>query len=191
MEPEPIARLLAELREGDRRALDALVPLLYEELRRIAHRQRDRRPQGETLQTTVLVHEAYVRLAERSRLQFADADHFLAASATIMRHILVDHARTRLAHKRGGGAMHVPLSEAEGVLDRQAEHLLALDAALARLAHWSPRLAEVVEMRFFAGLSVEETARLVGRDARTIRRDWQKARLVLADLLGEDTAAAS
>lgn len=184
MNSEEISRLLSELREGDRTALDTLIPLLYDELRRIAHRQRRERSSGETLQTTVLVHEAYVRLAERSRLTFADADHFLAASATIMRHILVDHARMRLAQKRGSGATPVPLTEVADSLVHQAEGLIALDDALRRLSGLSPRLAEVVEMRFFAGFTVEETARLLERDARTIKRDWQKARLLLAGLLG-------
>ncbi len=191
MSTETIATLLADLRRGDRRALDALVPLLYDELRRIAHRQRDHRASAETMQTTVLVHEAYLRLAERSRLQFADEDHFLAASATIMRHILVDHARRRLAQKRGGGVAPLPIADdldgGDEALMSEAEGLLELDGALLRLAELSPRLAEVVEMRFFAGFSVEETARLIGRDARTIKRDWQKARLLLAGMLGRDS----
>ena len=184
MNSEEIARLLSDLREGDRGALDTLIPLLYGELRRIAHRQRSDRPSGETLQTTVLVHEAYVRLTERSRLKFVDADHFLSASATIMRHILVDHARMRLAQKRGGGVEAMPLTEVSDVLVEQAEGLIALDDALRRLAALSPRLAEVVEMRFFAGFTVDEVARLLKRDARTIKRDWQKARLLLAGFLG-------
>lgn len=185
MKSDKIAELLSDLRDGDRRALDSLIPLLYDELRGIARRQRDRRPQGETLRTTVLVHEAYLRLAEKSRLRFADADHFLSASATIMRHILVDHARMRLAQKRGDGKTPLPLTDVSDALVQQAEGLVALDDALSRLAELSPRLAEVVEMRFFAGFTVEETARLLGRDARTIKRDWQKARLLLAGLLGD------
>jgi len=191
MEPDKISRLLSDLRNGDRGALDTLVPLLYEELRGIAHRQRDRRAHGETLQTTVLVHEAYLRLSEKSRLQFVDADHFLAASATIMRHILVDHARMRLAQKRGGGDRTLPLSEASDALVQQAEGLLALDDALERLATVSPRLSEVVEMRFFAGFTMEEIGRLLGRDTRTIKRDWQKARMLLAGLLGDEPMEAS
>lgn len=191
MNSDEITRLLSELRDGDRTALDTLIPLLYSELRRIAHRQRRERPSGETLQTTVLVHEAYVRLAERSRLKFADADHFLAASATIMRHILVDHARMRLAQKRGGGVEPLPLTDVSDELVHQAEGLIALDDALRRLGELSPRLAEVVEMRFFAGFTVDEAAWLLNRDARTIKRDWQKARLMLAGFLGAEPAGGS
>jgi RNA polymerase sigma factor (TIGR02999 family) len=188
MPADDVAQLLSSMRAGDRRALDALVPLLYDELRHIARRQRGG-GSGETLRTTALVHEAYLRLAERSRLRFASEDHFLAASATVMRHILVDRARMRLAEKRGGGATPVTLSGVADPIVEQAEGLLALDEALDRLAAMSPRLAEVVELRFFAGFGVDETARLLARDARTIKRDWQKARLLLAGLLAPEGAA--
>lgn len=187
MPSNDVAQLISSMRAGDRRALDALVPLLYDELRRVARRQRGERA-GETLRTTVLVHEAYLRLAERSGLRFADQDHFLAASATVMRHILVDRARMRLAQKRGGGATPETLSGVSDPIAEQAEGLLALNESLERLMAISPRLAEVVELRFFAGFGVEEIARLLGRDARTIKRDWQKARLLLAGMLGPEVA---
>lgn len=187
MSANDVTPLISRMRAGDRQALDALVPLLYDELRRVARRQRGERS-GETLRTTVLVHEAYLRLAERSALRFADQDHFLAASATVMRHILVDRARMRLAKKRGAGASPETLTGVADPLTEQAEGVLALNDSLERLALLSPRLAEVVELRFFAGFGVDEIARLVGRDARTVKRDWQKARLLLAGMLGPEAA---
>lgn len=182
MPADDVAQLISSMRAGDRRALDALVPVLYDELRRVARRQRGA-GSGETLRTTVLVHEAYLRLSERSGLRFADQDHFLAASATVMRHILVDRARMRLAQKRGGGAAHETLANVPDPLTEQAESVLALNESLDRLAALSPRLAQVVELRFFAGFGVDEIARMLGRDARTIKRDWQKARLLLSGML--------
>ena len=186
---DEITARLIELREGRREALDQLLPLVYAELRAIARGRRGAAGRPETLGTTALVHEAYLRLAAQTRLTVNDRRHFFAVAATAMRQILVDHARRRRALKRGGGAAAVPLDEgAVGTPDRVAE-ILSLDEGLRRLAELDARLARVVELRFFGGLSVEETAEVVGVDARTVKRDWRKARALLYTMLeGEETA---
>lgn len=187
-----ISALLDSIRAGDRAALDELVPILYDELRHIAHVQLGRRSGGETLQTTALVHEAYLRLVQRHALKFENSDHFFAATATVMRHIVVDHARRRLAARRGGGQSVVSLDALGEVGEpelREAGELLALNGAIEHLQRLSPRLAAVVELRFFAGFSVEETARIQGCDARTVKRDWQKARLLLQRFLADEEPA--
>jgi RNA polymerase sigma factor (TIGR02999 family) len=151
-----------------------LLPLLYEELKRSARRSRSRLDAGATLQTTALVHEAFLRLGPGRA--FVDKDHFLRASALAMRHALINHSQARLAEKRGGGALHVTLSQASEFSVTTDEGLIALDEALQRLGVQSPRLAEVIECRFFGGLSEEETARVLGSSLRTVQRDWLKAR---------------
>jgi RNA polymerase sigma factor (TIGR02999 family) len=157
-----------------RRLAAELLPSLYEELKRSARRSRSRLDAGATMQTTALVHEAFLRLGpERS---FVDQTHFLRASALAMRHALINHSQARLAQKRGRGALHVTLSHANEFSVETDEGLLALDEALQRLAGESPRLAEVIECRFFGGLSEEETARVLDSSLRTVQRDWLKAR---------------
>ena len=173
------AIVLAELRSGSPQSLGRLVPLLYEELRAIAHRQIARRPPGGTLDTTGLVHEAYLKVVDNSRLRVNDSAHFLAIASLAMRHVLVDRARARGAVKRGAACGVVTLDEELIVDDDQPEALLQLDEALTRLAELEPRLARVVECRFFGGLTEEEIATALGVTVRTVQRDWAKARMLL------------
>src|SRR5262249_37551353 len=152
-----------------------LVPCLYEELKRTARRARSRsRGAGMTLQTTALIHEAYLRLGPQRR--FNDQDHFLRASALAMRHTLIAYAQARFADKRGGGALHLTLSHAAEFSIDTDEGLIALDEALQRLGAESPRLAEIVECRFFGGLTEDETARVLNSSTRTVQREWVRAR---------------
>jgi RNA polymerase sigma factor (TIGR02999 family) len=157
-----------------RRIAMELLPLFYDQLKRIAQRARSRIGGGNTMQTTALVHEAYLRLGE-SRL-FADEAHFLRAAALAMRHALINHAEARLAEKRGGGALHLTLSHAADFAVDTDEGMLALNEAMGRLMVDMPRLAEVVECRFFGGYSEEDTAKALGLSLRTVQRDWLKAR---------------
>lgn len=160
-------------------------PLVYSELRRLAHRQLRHERTGHTLTTTALVHEAYLRLASRPEPEFRNRIHFLATAARAMRRILVDYARERHAQKRGGGAERIGLDDAGLVADDRAEEFLALDESLERLSRVNERLSQVVEYRFFGGLSEEEIAEAMGITARTVRRDWLKARgWLLRDLEG-------
>ncbi len=178
-----ITALLQAWSAGSKEAADDLFPLVYEELRELARRQsRPRRP-GETLNTTAVVHEAYLKLVDASRVTLRDRQHFLALAARAMRQILVDHARRRGAAKRGGGTVRVALEEA-GAIDARAVELLALDQALTKLDELEPRLGKVVELRFFGGLSVGETAETLGVGLRTVARDWEKARLFLYREMG-------
>jgi len=184
--PADVTRLLVAWRGGDADALDRLLPLVYAELRRVAHRyMRDERP-NHPLQTTALVHEAYLRLIDVTRVDWQSRTHFFAVSAQMMRRILVEAARRRQADKRGGDASHVALDEAFVPAPDRAGDLLALDEALERLATLAPRKARVVELRYFAGLSVEETAGVLEVSAETVMRDWRMAKLWLQ----RDLAAA-
>ncbi len=179
-----VTRLLAALREGDQEALNALFPLVYGELRALAHRQLGRGGRG-TLNTTAVVHEAYMRLAGPG---FAPEDrgHFFNVAARAMRQILIDHARRHLAGKRGGGAPHTLLEDCDVAVDARAAELIDLDSAMDRLGRLDERLKRVVELRFFAGLTVDETSDVLGIAVRTVKRDWQKARAYLyAELHGD------
>jgi RNA polymerase sigma factor (TIGR02999 family) len=160
-----------------------LLPLLYDDVRRLATRERRRVRAGATLQATALVHEAYLKLLHVAR--FNDRQHFLRAAALAMRHILINHARERLAAKRGGGASHVELDESVDVATAEDNALVEINAALLRLAALSPRLAQIVECRFFAGYTDDETAEALGLTDRTVRRDWVKARAWLRRELSE------
>jgi RNA polymerase sigma factor (TIGR02999 family) len=171
--------VLTELRTGRREALDRLMPLVYEELRAIAHRHLAARGGGGTLQTTALVHEAYLKLVDQSRAAWQDRVGFLALAALAMRHVLVDRARARAALKRGGGLRRIELDSAEIGVDDQPEALLQLDEALVRMGVMEPRLVRVVECRFFGGLTEDEIAAVLGVTVRTVQRDWAKARLLL------------
>jgi RNA polymerase sigma factor (TIGR02999 family) len=151
-----------------------LLPAFYDQLKHIAQRARSRVRAGATMQTTALVHEAYLRLG--ASREFADETHFLRAAALAMRHALINHAQARLADKRGGGSLHTTLSHAADLSIDTDEGMLALHSALERLAIDSPRLADVVECRFFGGYGEEETARALGMSLRTVQRDWLKAR---------------
>lgn len=168
--------LLLELRGGDSSVANALFPLLYDELRAIAHRQLGRERPSHTLSTTALVHEAYERLVDQTRTEWEDRAHFCAVAARAMRHILVDYARRRHALKRGGKHEPLPLDEGRIAVEEQAEMLLALDEALDRLATFGERPSRVVELRFFGGMTEEETAEALGVSVRTVRRDWAKAK---------------
>lgn len=179
-----ITRLLEAHRGGDREALNALFPLIYEEIRRIAHSRRAS-GSGETLNTTALVHEAYLKLAHSPGGRWQHRGHFFAVASRVMRQVIVDYARRQTARKRGGGAPHVDIAKDEPATMPNAEEVLGVDEALDRLALLSERLAKVVELRFFCGLSVDETAETLGLNPRTVKRDWQKARAFLyRDLQG-------
>jgi RNA polymerase sigma factor (TIGR02999 family) len=180
-----IEHLLRAHAAGDEAALDRVLPLVYEELRRLARRQLQRGPAGRTLETNALVHEAYLKLAARSGLRLNDAGHLLAVTASAMRQILVDRARARLRTKRGGGAQPVTLDEERLPEAPNAERLLDLDRALGRLRQREPRLARAFECRYFAGLSEQETADALGISLRSSQREWLRARTWLrADLEG-------
>ena len=160
----------------------ALIPLVYQDLRRIARRERMRVRAGATLQTTALVHEAYLKLEPLA--SFNDDDHFLRACAVAMRHILVNHARDRVAGKRGGGVTNISIDDLPEISGAPDEVIVKINEVLLELAQFSPRLAQVVECRFFAGYDEDETARALGLTDRTVRRDWVKARAWLRRELG-------
>lgn len=178
---------LDRLREGDREALERLLPLVYDELRGAARRQLRAEGRDHTLTPTALVHETYLRLLQQRSI---DADHradFLGIAARTMRRVLVDHARRRLAAKRGGGGASVPIDDLEIPLSEgEAEEMLALEAALERLAVLDARASRVVEYRFFAGLSVEESAHLLGVSTKTVQRTWLAARAWLRKEVAHD-----
>ena len=177
--PPQITQLLLAWGKGDQAALEELMPLVYDELRKVAARFLRRQRPGHTLQTTALVNEAYLRLIDSSRVQWQNRAHFFAVSATLMRRILVDFAREQRNLKRGGAAERVSLDEALMVAPERGADLLALDEALNRLAALNPRQAQVVELRYFGGLSEEETAEALKVSLRTVQRDWNLARLWL------------
>ena len=178
-----VTALLRAHRGGEPGAFDRLVPLVYEDLRRVARAQLRRLRVGETLDTTGLVHEAYLRLVDPERATWHDRGHFLAVSAVAMRQILIDHARERSRLKRGGGEAPVTFDEALAAVSADAERLLDIDRALDDLARTDARLARIVECRFFGGLSEQETADALGLSLRTAQRDWLKARAWLRERL--------
>ncbi|HKG11755.1 MAG TPA: sigma-70 family RNA polymerase sigma factor [Pyrinomonadaceae bacterium] len=171
-----ITRLLADWAGGDREALGRLAPLVHAELRRIARRQMGGERQGHTLQATALVNEAYLRLAGQEGFEWRDRSHFYAVCAQVMRHVLIDHARAHARDKRGGGAPHVSLDEAAVMSGESASELIALDEALRALEEVDPRKGRVVELRYFAGLSIEETAEVLNISPTTVRREWRRAK---------------
>jgi RNA polymerase sigma factor (TIGR02999 family) len=174
--PQEVTQLLLDWSRGDQAALDKLMPLVYGELRRMANRYMRREHVGHTLQTTALINEAYLRLIEQQRVQWHNRAHFFAISAKLMRRILVDHARSHTRAKRGGGVLKVSLNEAVVPSKERAAELVALDDALMRLATIDPRKSQVVELRFFGGLSVEETAEVLKVTPMTVTRDWKTAK---------------
>jgi RNA polymerase sigma-70 factor, ECF subfamily len=189
-EPAPnVTEILAAFRDGDQDALESLVPLVYAELRKIAARYlRGERP-GHTLQPTALVNEAYVKLVDREDASWENRAHFLGCAATIMRNILVDHARARRASKRGGGRANITLDDSVAISDERAVDFLALDEALEGLAKLNADQARVVELRYFGGLSIDETAETMGLSSATVRRHWTVARLWLRRELQRDAPA--
>lgn len=178
-----ITELLGDLAGGDPAAIDQLFAMVYDQLHREAQRRRAFGRGNDTLSTTALVHETYLKLAAAGNKRWQDRAHFFAVAARAMRQILVDHARRRAAQKRGKGAPITAIDENRLGVDSKAEELLALDSALSRLGSFDPRLAHLVELRFFAGLSVEETAEALHLSERTIKRDWRKARAFLYEIL--------
>jgi RNA polymerase sigma factor (TIGR02999 family) len=182
-----ITLLLARANEGDRRAVEAIFEALYPDLRRIAHARLSRHVRDTMLDTTALVHECYLKFAQAERLSPGDRAHFLAYAATAMRSIIVDFARARAAERRGGDAVHLTLNTqlADGLPQPAdgADEILRVDAALQELAKLDARLARVVEMRYFGGMNDLEIAAALGVTDRTVRRDWEKARLLLAAAL--------
>jgi RNA polymerase sigma factor (TIGR02999 family) len=181
--PTSVTRLLRDWRSGDPAALERLLPLLYDELRRLARAQLAGERRDHTLQPTALVHEAYLRLAGYAGVDWQSRAHFLALAATTMRRILVSHARQRLASKRGGGRLTVTLGEQAAVAAERNTDLMALDEALTELARLDPRQGRVVELRYFAGLTIEETAAVVEVSPATVKNDWKMARAWLFNRL--------
>jgi RNA polymerase sigma factor (TIGR02999 family) len=177
------------LKRGDEDAFNELFSLVYRDLRAIAHRALKRGRPDQTLQTTALVHEAYLRLVDQSRADWQDRGHFFSVAATAMRHILIDYARNRHAKKRGGGARPIELDEPLLRVEARGEELIALDAAITRLSEMSARLGRVVELRFFGGLSVEETAEVLELAPRTVKRDWRIAKAFLYQSMTEGPSA--
>jgi RNA polymerase sigma factor (TIGR02999 family) len=170
--PHEVTQLLQAWSNGDQEALDKLAPLVYEELHRLARRYMSHERPGHTLQTTALVNEAYVRIVDWKNVRWQNRAHFFGVAAQMMRRILVDFARARTYQKRGGQAWRVSLSEAATVSAERGADLIALDDALQSLAKLDPRKSRIVELRFFGGLSVEETAEVLKISTRTVMRDW-------------------
>ena len=188
MSPHEVTQLLADWGKGDKSALEKLFPLVYDELRRIAGRQMSQERAGHTLEATALVNEAYLKLAGQQGFEWHNRAHFFAVCAQVMRHVLIDHARAHARDKRGGGAIKVSLSEAAVMAEEQAEHFIALDAALSTLKHVDPQKEKIVELRYFGGLSIEETAEVLDISPRTVRREWQRAKAWLYRMIAEGTS---
>jgi RNA polymerase sigma factor (TIGR02999 family) len=175
-EAQNITELLVGYGRGDKEALDQLMPIVYDELRRQAARYLRREQAGHTLQTTALIHEAYVRLVDQRNVQWQNRAHFFGIAAQLMRRILVDHARTKKRVKRGGSDVRVSLDDAAIAVKGQDLDIVALDEALDRLAQIDEQQSRVVELRFFSGLTVEETAEVMRISKATVKRDWSMAK---------------
>jgi RNA polymerase sigma factor (TIGR02999 family) len=182
---QEVTRLLGDWSGGDEGALENLFPLVQPELHRLAHHYMSRERAGHTLQTTAILNEAYLRLVETTQPPWRNRTHFIAAAAQLMRRIMVDHARERHSLKRGGGALRVTLDEAAWVTETRSEELLALDEALEKLAAQDSRKSQIVELRYFGGLTVEETAEFLKLSPRTVEREWTMARAWLYRALTE------
>ena len=174
--PIGVTQLLMKWSEGDQTALDQLIPLIYDELHRLAERHLRHERAGHTLQATALVNEAYLRLVDERGVSWQNRAHFYAIAARRMRHILVEHARSRDAAKRGGGQYKLSLSKVDRITPRKDVNLLALDEALQRLAEIDSQKSRIVELRYFGGLTVEETAEVMGISPATVKREWSMAR---------------
>ena len=186
-----VTQLLQAWSRGDRAALDELTPLVYAELRRMARRQLEHERPDHTLQTTELVNEVWLRLADVKGARWQDRAHFFALCAQLMRRILVDHARSRLEVKRGAGVCRIPLKEALVCSEERSADLVALDEALCRLSALDPRKGQVVELKFFGGLTLEETAEVLNISRDSVKRDWRLARLWLIRELDHAAVAAT
>jgi RNA polymerase sigma factor (TIGR02999 family) len=184
--PSDVAGLLKRWSAGDERARDQLIPVVYGRLRELAHQRLRSAPREDSLNTTGLVHEAYIRLVDAPRVDLADRAHFLALASEVMRNLLVDRARARTAAKRGGGKVQVELDEALWVSDENLESVAELDEALTRLERLSPRQGLLLQHRYFGGLSLEESATAIGVSLATVKRELRSARAWLAlELKGE------
>lgn len=186
--PQEVTQLLADWGRGDKSAFDKLFPLVHEELRRIAQRQMSHERPGHTLQATALVNEAYLKLAGNEGFEWRDRAHFYAVCAQVMRHVLIDHARAHARDKRGGGAVQVSFNDAIALSEQRAEELVALDEALRSLEHLDPQKGRIVEMRYFGGLSIEETAEVLDISPRTVRREWRRSKAWLYRMISEGVA---
>jgi len=174
--PNDVTQLLVDWGKGNKQALDGLMPLVYDELHRIASRYLRRERQGHTLQTTALINEAYMRIVDQNRVNWQSRAHFFGVAAQMMRRILVDHARSHLYAKRGGGAQKLTLDEAIATPQERDLDLVALDDALTTLARVDPQQGRIIELRFFGGLTIEETAEVIGISPATVKRDWNMAK---------------
>jgi RNA polymerase sigma-70 factor, ECF subfamily len=183
--PQEITQLLLSWSEGDKSALDQLIPLVYPELKRLARRYMGRESPDHTLQTSALINEAYLRLVDQQTVGWQDRAHFFAVAAQVMRHILIDHARSHRYDKRGAGAEHIPLDGVSVASQERAAELVALDDALTRLATVDPRKSQIVELRFFGGLTVEETAEVMKLSPITVKREWRSAKAWLHTEMSE------
>ena len=185
--PQNVTQLLLGWGKGDKEALDRLVPIVYEELRRQAARYLQRERVGHTLQTTALIHEAYLRLVDQRNVQWQNRAHFFGIAAQLMRRILVDHARTKKRAKRGGSDIRVSLGEANALTRAQDLDVVALNEALERLEQIDEQQSKIVELRFFSGLTVEETAEVLNISTATVKRDWSMAKAWLhREIIGNE-----
>jgi RNA polymerase sigma factor (TIGR02999 family) len=187
----PVTQLLLDASHGNRRAVDDLTPLVYQELRRLAASKMRHESPGSTLQPTALVHEAYLKLINQRDVAWQNRAHFFAIAAQEMRRILLMHAREKRAQKRGSGGQRITLDEGMALTEAHMEELIALDACLDRLATLDPRQARIVELRFYGELSVEETAEVLGIGTATVKREWAMARAWLLRELSKKAASAS
>jgi RNA polymerase sigma factor (TIGR02999 family) len=186
---EGVTQLLINWRNGDKAAFDQLMPIVYEELRRMARRFMGRERRDHTLQTSALINEAYLRLVDQESANWQNRAHFFAVAAQVMRNILIDHARSHHYEKRGGGTKKVSLDDAIILTDERAAELVALDDALTSLAAVDPRKSRIIELRFFGGLNIEETAEVIGLSPTTVQREWRAARAWLYRFIdGKDPA---
>lgn len=186
--PQEVTQLLADWDRGDKSAFDKLFPLVQGELRRIARRQMSHERPGHTLQATALVNEAYLKLVGQEGFEWRNRAHFYAVCAQVMRHILIDHARFHARDKRGGGTVQVSLEEALLVAEDRNDELVALDEALRFLEQVDPQKGKIVELRYFGGLSLEETAEVLDISPRTVRREWRRSKAWLYRLISEGAA---
>ena len=184
--PHDVTSLLIDWSNGDREALDKLTPLVHDELRRLAHIYMSRERPGHTLQTTALVNEAYLRLVDQKHSQWQNRAHFFAVASRVMRHILIDHARQQVRAKRGGKTQPISLDEAAVMSPERAADLLALDEALVKLATIDARRSRVVELRYFGGLNIDETAEVLKITPTTVSRDWRWAKAWLYKAVTDD-----
>jgi len=183
--PEEVSQLLQDWSNGDQAALDKVMPVVYQELHRMAHHYMRKERAGHTLQTTALVNEAYLRLADYKKMRWQSRAHFFAVAAQVMRRILVEQARSKKFAKRGGGAQQISLDETALVSAGRSAEVIAVDEALTDLESWDPRKGRIVELRFFGGLSIEETAEVLKVSPTTVQREWRSAKAWLHRAISE------